>query len=212
MDRHVRDVERRPVQDLELRVRADDADVLRRDEVVALHLAGLQSLQACGVVGDRPDDQRLDLRLRSPVARIRGEDDLLAHRPGHELERPGARRMAECIRAGRVERAVAQLAAVRTVLLERGRALDPERRDDERRQERRRALRQVDDRRVPALRRAALVDARREVRALVVVEPLEDGLPVVRGRGVLEGALEVVLAVEVVTDRRRVEWRESQSG
>src|SRR5204862_3653529 len=140
----------------------------------------------------------------APVGVVPDELDLLAHRPRLELERPCAGGMAEGVRARRIKRPVPQLALVAAVFLERGRALDPEGRDDERRQERRRALRQVDDGGVLALRRAALVEARRERRALVVVEPEEDGLPVIRRRGVLEGALEVVLAVEIVTDRRRV--------
>ena len=115
--------------------------------------------------------------------------------------------MAERVRAGRVEGAVPELPLVGAVALERRRALDPERRDDERRQERRRLLRQMDDRRGLPLGRAALVQARRQVRAPVVVEAEEDGLPVVRGRSVLERAREVVLAVEVVTDGRCVERR-----
>src|ERR1051326_6534900 len=105
--------------------------------------------------------------------------------------------MAERVGAGWVERPVPELALVRAVLLERRRALDPERADHLSRQERPVLPRQVNRDAVLAVRRAALVDARGQARALVVMEPEEDGLPVVRGRCVLERAGEVVLPVVV---------------
>ena len=207
VDRHVRDVERRTVHELQLRVRTDDADVFRCDEVIALHLAGLKRLQPCRVVRDRPDDQRLDLRLRAPVRRVRGEDDLLTDGPRHELERPGAGRMAESVRPGRIERAVPELTAVGAVLLQRGRALDRERRDHLRRQERAGRRAQMDGDGVLPVRRATDVETRRQVGALVVLEATEHRLPVIRRGRVLERSLEVVLAVVVVTDGCGVEGR-----
>ena len=68
----VGDVERGPVDDLQVRVALDRRDVLRLDEVVALDLAGLQRLQARGVVGDRPEDQLVELRLVAPVVVVAG--------------------------------------------------------------------------------------------------------------------------------------------
>ena len=70
VDPDVADVERRPVEDLQVRVRLDRPDVLGSDEVVALDLTALQRLQPGRVVGDRPEDDPLQLRLRSPVARV----------------------------------------------------------------------------------------------------------------------------------------------
>src|SRR5207244_3435336 len=117
------------------------------------------------------------------------------------------RRMAERVRSGRVEGAVPQLTLVRAVLCHRRRALNRERGDDERRQEGRRLVPQMQDCRVLALGGAAPVETRRQVTAVVVLEAKEDGLPVVRRRGILERSPEVVLAIEVRAGRRCVERR-----
>ena len=105
------------------------------------------------------------------------------------------------------EDAVPDLGLVGAVFLQRVRARDPEVRERKRRDERPERLRQRELHAVGALRLAALVQAGREVRALVLLEAKEDRLPVVGGVRRLERSLEVVPAVEVVTDRRRVERR-----
>ena len=123
----VGDVERRAVEDLEVRVVANRRDVLRRNEVVRLNLAGLESLESRGVVGDRPEDQLAHLRLGSPVARIADENDPLTKGPCLELEGTGTDRMLcrECPR--RMENAVRINAAlVGAVLHERRRTHDCE--------------------------------------------------------------------------------------
>jgi hypothetical protein len=123
----VADVERRAVEDLEVRVALDRRDVLRLDEVVALDLARLKRLQARRVVGDRPEDQAVDVRLLAPVVVVADEDETVAARPRLELERAGARRVLGAERPGRVEDAlVVDATLVRAVLLEGLRARDAE--------------------------------------------------------------------------------------
>ncbi len=147
------------------------------------------------------------LGLLTPVLVVPHDLELLADRPGLELERPRPGRMLEAVRPRRREDPVLDLGLVGAVLLQRRRARDPEVRQREGRDERTERLGQRELHAVGALRLAGLVQAGREVRALVVLEPKEDRLPVVRRVRRLERPLEVVPAVEVVTDRRRVERR-----
>src|SRR5207248_11049525 len=65
----------------------------------------------------------------------------------------------------------------------------------------------MEDRRVLAPGCAGLVETRRQSAAVVVLEAVEDGLPVVARGRVLERAAEVVLAVEVRADGGGVERR-----
>src|SRR4051794_10587772 len=208
VDPHVRDVERRPVEDLEARVALDRVDVLRLDEVVPLDLTRLQGLQPRRVVGDRTEDQLVDLRLLAPVVVVLDERELVAARPGIEGEGARADRMLGAERPRRVEDPVrVDAPLVGAVLLQRLRARDSERRERQRAEERCGRLRQLDHGRLVVLRRAALIEAAAERLVLrrVLLEAAEHGLPVVRGGRVLERPREVVPAVEVGADRRGVE-------
>ena len=161
VDRHVADVERRPVEDLEAVVALDRLDVLRLDEVVALDLAVLQRLEARGVVRDRPEDQLLELRLLAPVVVVPHHHEPVTARPRLELERAGAGRVLGAVGAGRLEAGLlVDRALVRAVLLQRLRAREREVRQRERAEERGRRLRQVDDDGVLVRRLTALVEAR----------------------------------------------------
>jgi hypothetical protein len=66
---------------LQVVIALDRVDVLRFDEVVALDLSGLQRLKPGGVVGDRPEDELLDLRLVTPVVVVADEYEPVAARP-----------------------------------------------------------------------------------------------------------------------------------
>ena len=189
-------------------VALDRGDVLRLDQVVALDLARLQRLEACRVVGDRADDQLVELCLVAPVVLVPHQRDPVVADPRVELERTGADRVLGAERAGRREDALrVEAALVRVAVLQRLRAGDRERLLRERRDERRRRLRQRQHRGRRVGRLAALVEAL--FRSAAVRgdggEATEDDLPVVAGSRVRERALEVVPAVEVEADRLGVE-------
>src|SRR5215210_8959164 len=108
MHRHVRDVERRTLDDLQPRVSRERADVLRRGEVESVDLAGFQSIDARLVVRDRADDDLVESCLLAPVTRVADELHLLPNRPRRELERTGAGRVLESVRPGCTERTAGQ--------------------------------------------------------------------------------------------------------
>ena len=199
----VADVECGPVQKLKLVVVLDGRVVLWVDEVETLDLAGLQSLETGRWIGDRLEDQRLDVARRvAPVVRVASHDETVTALPFLEHEWSGAGRVLGCVGAGRREDALCvDLALVGLELLERSGAGDCEARQGERSKSRGRGLREVqrDDELLCGL--AALVQRV----GLAVAETAEHGLPVVAGRRVLEGALEVVPTVEVEADGLGVE-------
>src|SRR4029434_2045505 len=144
--------------------------VLRRDEVVAVHLAGLQGLKPGRVVADRPND---DSRQRWLLLRVRvvpRQDDALTHGPGLELVRTGSSGMREGVGAGGPEGPGRQLALVRLVLAHRRRALHREGRQYERRDERAVAPPQLDHRDIASLATAASVERDPEAGRLVLLE------------------------------------------
>src|SRR6185436_8719568 len=102
----VADVERRAVEDLQVVVALDRRDVLRLDEVVALDLARLERLETRRVVGDRPEDDLVELRLVAPVVVVAGDREAVTAGPRLELERPGADRVLRAERPGRAEYAL----------------------------------------------------------------------------------------------------------
>jgi hypothetical protein len=146
VDPDVPDVERRAVDDLQGVVTLDRRDVLRLDEVVTLDLPRLERLEARGVVGDRLEDQPVQLRLLAPVVVVADEDELVVPRPRLELERAGPDRVLGAERPGRAEaRLLVDRALVGVELLERLRAREREVRQGERAEERGGRLRQRDD-------------------------------------------------------------------
>ena len=211
IDTDVEDVEGRPVEHLQLIVLLDRRDVLRPRKVVRLHLARLKRLQARRVVGDRLEDQAGKLRLGAPVRRVANEHDLLTEIPGVEPVRARSDRVLGRERPRRVEDPVrVDGPGVGLVLLERRRARDPEGAEAKRTQERRRRAGQGETHAVLPKRRAALEERRpnqlgRARLADARLEAPEHVLPVVGGVRVLELGAEVVPAVEVETDGRRVE-------
>ena len=183
-------------------------DVLRLDQVVALDLAGLQRLQAGGVVGDRPKDQGVDRRLVAPVVVVLDQRELVVTGPRVELQRARADRVLGAERPGRGEDAVCVGGAlVGLELRQRLRAGDREGLLREGRNECGRRLGQRQDRSSRVCRLAARVEAvlRRAAVLVVGLEAAEDDLPVVGRARVLERTLEVVPAVEVEADRFGVE-------
>ena len=62
-------------------------------QVVTLDLAVLQRLEACSVVGDRPEDEFFQLGLVAPVVVVPDHHEPVTARPRFELERAGAGRV-----------------------------------------------------------------------------------------------------------------------
>ena len=208
VDPDVADVEGRPVEDLQAGISREGLDVLWLDEVVALDVPGLERLQARRVVGDRREDQRVELGLVAPVVVVADERQPGAPLPRVELERARADRMLGAERPGWLEDAVGvDRAVVGAELRQRLRARDREAREREGAENGGRRLGQRDDRRALIRGLAALVVAVLRCTALRVElgESTEDGLPVVGRARVLERAAEVVPAVEVGADGLGVE-------
>ena len=88
VDADIGDVERRPVEDLQVRVALDRRDVLRLDEVVALDVPGLERLQARRVVGDGREDQRVELGRLAPVVVVPHEREAGARSHDSNLNGP----------------------------------------------------------------------------------------------------------------------------
>jgi hypothetical protein len=74
-------------------------DVGGVDEVVAVDVAGLERLAACRAVGDRHEDEVLDLRDLAPVVVVSLQHQLAAAVPGDEPERAGPDRVLGAVGA-----------------------------------------------------------------------------------------------------------------
>src|SRR5262249_21085643 len=147
----------------------DRRNVRRLDQDPAVDLTCLERLNGMRVVPGRLEAHPAPCRLLTPGVSVLHARDLLADDALLDIGLASPGRMAERVRSEGVEGAVSELALVRAVLLHRRRALHRERGDDEGRQERRRLGRQVDDGRVLTPGRAALVEALREIGAVVVL-------------------------------------------
>ena len=177
--------------------------VLRVDEVEPLDLSALQRLESSGRVHDRLEDQLADVAGSiTPVVLVAGHHQAVTSGPLLEHEGTSSRGMfGRVVARGGKDSLGVDLAFVGVVLLERLGARHGEARQGEGRNHRSGRLGEVESDHELLGGLAAFVQRR----CLAVAEPAEHGLPVVARRRVLEGAFEVVPALEVEANGIRVE-------
>ena len=145
------------LDDLQGRVALHGRDVGRVHDRGQVDVTGLERVQRRGRIGDLDELDCVEVgdAVRVPVGRILGDQDVIGRLPLGEHERTGPDHRAG--RAGAI-RALRRIRIVRIELLERGRAIDPERRDGLAQEERRVRLLELDDRLGRAGRRAGRRD------------------------------------------------------
>src|SRR5439155_26259436 len=94
VDAEVPDVHARLLEEADLRVAFELADVVGGDADDQVELPREELGEARLVLDDRPEHDALELHGKLPVARVLLEHDALAAIPARELEGPGAHRPA----------------------------------------------------------------------------------------------------------------------